>query len=127
MDIFKLIGIGIVATVAAVTIKPQKPEIALQISIVAGVLIFIAVADELVNALEVFNNISDKLGTDKEYIVRVLKVTGIAYLAEFAGNVCRDAGETGIATKIELAGKVIIFVMCTPMIQALFNIISSIL
>ena len=49
MDIFKLIGIGIVATVAAVTIKPQKPEIALQISIVAGVLIFIAVADELVS------------------------------------------------------------------------------
>ena len=126
MNIFQFIGIGIIAAVAAVTVKAQKPEIALQISLVAGVLILVGVSGELTEAVGVFHTLSDKLGSDKEYISVVLKVIGIAYAVEFGVNVCKDAGQTGIATKLELAGKVIIFVMCAPLMGALMEIISSI-
>ena len=125
MDIFKFIGVGLIAAVAAALVKPQKPEIAIQITLAACILIVIAVADELAKALGIFNTIAQKLGPDSVYIGVVLKVTGIAYAAEFASNVCKDAGETAIATKIDLAGKVLIFVMCAPLLQALVEIISS--
>ena len=44
----------------------------------------------------------------------MLKVTGIAYIAEFAVQACKDAGETGIASKIELSAKILILGMCAP-------------
>ena len=60
-------------------------------------------------------------------VVSVLKITGIAYIAEFGAEICRDAGEGAIAAKIEMAGKVIIIALAVPIITSLLDLVLKIM
>ncbi len=123
MEIFKIVGIGLVATILAIVLKTQKPEIAVQISIATGVIIFIFIATRLTVVLEVLNMVAGKIDIDLVYITTIFKIVGIAYVSEFGAQVCRDAGEGAIASKIEFAGKILIMVLAIPILVALLNLI----
>jgi len=123
MDIFKIVGIGLIATVLAVVLKNQKPEISMQVSVVTGLIIFIMIVTKLSSVLEVFKSVAQKIDIDLIYISTIFKIVGIAYVAEFGAQICRDAGEGAIASKIEFAGKVLIMVLATPILLALLNLI----
>ena len=56
-----------------------------------------------------------------------MKITGIAFLTEFAVSICKDSGESAIASKIDLGGKAIIIGMSIPIISALLELIIKIL
>jgi stage III sporulation protein AD len=123
MEIFKIVGIGLIASILAVILKEQKPEISLQISVVTGLIIFIFIVGKLSSVMEILNFIARKTNVDFTYITIIFKVLGIAYVSEFGAQVCRDAGEGAIASKIELAGKILIMVLAIPILIALFNLI----
>jgi stage III sporulation protein AD len=123
MEIFKIVGIGIIATILTILLKNQRPEISLQISIVTGVIIFILVITKLTSVLETLNILARKVDMDLVYITTILKIVGIAYVSEFGAQVCRDAGEGAIASKIEFAGKILIMVLAVPILIALLNLI----
>ncbi len=123
MDILQIVCIGIVAVILSVTIKQQKPEIALQVSIVTGLLIFIIIVVKLTSVIDFIKAFSRKADIDATYITILLKIVGIAYIAEFGAEVCKDAGETSIASKIELAGKVTIVILAVPIISSLLDLV----
>lgn len=127
MEIFKIVGVGIVATILAVVLKNQKPEISLQISIVTGLIIFIFVITKLHSVLEVLNMVARKVDIDLVYITTIFKIVGIAYVSEFGAQVCRDAGESAIASKIEFAGKILIMMLAIPILIALLNLVVEIM
>ncbi len=123
MDILQIVCIGIIAVILSVTIKQQKPEIALQVSIATGLLIFILIVVKLSAVIEFIKTFSRKADIDPTYITILLKIVGIAYIAEFGAEVCKDAGESSIASKIELAGKVIIVILAVPIISSLLDLV----
>ncbi len=123
MDILQIVCIGIVAVILSVTIKQQKPEIALQVSIVTGLLIFIIIVVKLASVIDFIKAFSRKADIDTTYITILLKIVGIAYIAEFGAEVCKDAGESSIASKIELAGKVTIVILAVPIISSLLDLV----
>ena len=123
MDIFKIVGIGLVSTVLAVVLRNQKPEISMQISVVTGLVIFILIVTKLSSVMEVFKSVAQKIDIDMIYISTIFKIVGIAYVAEFGAQICRDAGEGAIASKVEFAGKVLIMVLAIPILLALLNLI----
>ncbi|RKD34574.1 stage III sporulation protein AD [Thermohalobacter berrensis] len=127
MEIIQIVGLGIIATVIAVILRQQKPEIALQISIVTGLIIFLFVVSKLKYVIGVMSNLANRLDIEFMYLSTILKVIGIAYIAEFGAQVSRDAGEEAIASKIELAGKVLIIVLSVPILMALLELILKIL
>ena len=99
-DVIKIIGIGLTALVIVILLKQYKPELSIYISIIAGILILFLTID---------------------------KITGIAFLSEFATSVCIDSGEKAIASKIEIGTKVIIITMSMPIITELLELIVEIL
>jgi stage III sporulation protein AD len=127
MQIFQIVGIGIVATVLILVIKKQRPEIAVQVSILSGIVIFVLVVSKLSAVLELLRSYADKADIKPIYFTTVLKITGIAYIAEFGAEVCRDAGEGSIASKIELAGKIIIIGLSVPIVTSLLDLIIKIM
>lgn len=127
MDMIKIVGIGIVATTLSVILKQQKPEFAMQVSIVTGLIIFSFVFKQLEYVIEVLESLSQKAGLDTFYFSTVLKVTGIAYIGEFGAQLSRDAGENSIASKIELGAKVIIMVMAIPILTAMLDLVIKII
>ncbi|MDF2591826.1 MAG: spoIIIAD [Clostridia bacterium] len=127
MDIMKIVGIGLIATILAVILREQKPEIALQVSIVTGLIIFVFVITKLNSVIEVLKYFASKTNIDLLYFTTILKVIAIAYITEFGAQVCKDAGESSIASKIEFGGKVLIMIMAIPILAALMDIITKLI
>ncbi len=127
MDIFKMVALGITAVTLAVLIKDKRPEMAILVSLAAAMIIFFSVVPYLKTIVVMFKDISNRVGLESKYIVIVLKVIGIAYAAQFGAELCRDAGENSVATKIEFAGKVIIVTLSMPIMYRLLEIVESIL
>jgi stage III sporulation protein AD len=127
MDIMKIVGIGLIATILAVILREQKPEIAIQVSIVAGLIIFVFVIAKLNSVIEVLKYFASKTNIDLLYFTTILKVIAIAYITEFGAQVCKDAGESSIASKIEFGGKVLIMIMAIPILAALMDVITKLI
>ena len=126
MDIFKVVGLGLAAAVLAVFIKNWRAEIAIQISLVASAVVFSMMVPYLKTVLEMFRDISNRIGLDVKYITLVLKVIGIAYITQFGAELCRDSGETAIASKIEFGGKVIIITLSMPVLYSFLEVVETI-
>ena len=123
MDILQIVCIGIIAVVLSSILKSQRPEIALQISIATGILIFIVIVVKLTAVIDFVQTFSKRADIDSTYITILLKIVGIAYIAEFGAEVCKDAGESSVASKIELAGKVTIVILAVPIITSLLDLV----
>lgn len=126
-EIVKIVGIGLFAAILALVVKQQKPEIAIGISIAAGLAIMFMIIAPLRVVIETFQNLSNRTGIDAAYIELILKVIGIAYLVQFASETARDAGEASIASKLELAGKICIFVLAAPVVLSLVDTIINLI
>ncbi len=127
MDIFRIVGLGIAATVLAVFVKNWRREIAIQISLITVAIIFFAVLPQLRTVFEMFRDISERIGMDMKYITLVMKVIGIAYVVQFGAELCRDAGESAIASKIEFGGKVMIVAMSVPVLYNFLEVIEKVI
>lgn len=56
------------------------------------------------------------------YIETVIKALGIAVISESAADLCRDAGESAIASKTEFAAKIMIIYLALPVIKNLISL-----
>ncbi len=121
MEIMQIVGLALVATILIVIIKSQRPELALQLTIVTGVIIFLLVVAKIKVVLDVINDLANHAQVSSYYLTTVLKIVGVAYIAEFGAQVCRDAGEGAIATKVEFAAKILVMVLALPIIVAIME------
>ena len=127
MLIFQIVIIGIITSILAITVGKQAGEFSIIISLAGSLLILFMVMPQFSAVISVFTHISNQIDVDNSNILIVLKIIGIAYLAEFGVQVCSDAGESAIASKIELAGKVLIMAVSAPILLSLLDLIINIL
>ena len=127
MEIVKIVGLGLVATILIVIIKQQRPELALQLSIVVGAVIFTMMLGKINSVITFMQQLAQKSNISFFYMGTILKIIGVAYIAEFGAQICRDAGEGAIASKVEFAAKVIVIVLAIPIIAAVFDYLLKLL
>ncbi|MFA7573424.1 MAG: stage III sporulation protein AD [Lutispora sp.] len=127
MDIMQIVAVGIISAILIMVLKEYRPELAMQVSIVAGLILFLSMMGKFNQVLEVLKSYAAKADVDILYFATILKIIGIAYITEFGAQVCRDSGESSIASKIEFAGKVLIMAIAVPIYAALFDIIIKIM
>lgn len=127
MEIIKIVGLGLIGTILAILIREEEPEIALQLSLVIGILIFTLMLSKVVAIIDLLRDLALKAEIDLVYLDTILKVIGIAYIAEFGAAISRDAGEGIIASKIEFAGKVLIMVLGIPIMLAIMESIMQLM
>ncbi|HEY8909735.1 MAG TPA: stage III sporulation protein AD [Desulfosporosinus sp.] len=119
MEIWQIVGLALIVTVISVVLKQIRPEIALQLSILAGATIFILIISKVKVIVDLLQTLADQANISSYYLLIVLKIVGVAYLAEFGAQICKDAGEGALATKIEIAAKVAVIVLSIPIIVAI--------
>lgn len=123
MEIIQIVGLGFVVTLLILTIKRERPEIAVQLSLTLATIIFLIVLTKINVILNLFRDMADKANISQMYLNTILKIIGISYITEFGAQVCRDAGEGAVASKIEFAGKVLVMVMAVPIIALVMDTI----
>lgn len=127
MDIIKIIGVGLIALIIIIILKQYRPEFVIYVSIIAGVIILILIMDKVFAIIDLLTSLSNKTVINNEFLVLLIKITGIAFLTEFSVSICKDSGETAIANKIDIGGKVLIISMSIPIIASLLETIIKIL
>jgi len=127
MEIIQVVGLGLIATFLILVVKDQKPIFAFMLAVFVGMVIFLSLASKLAEVIGVLENLAQQAHVNQTFLKTILKIIGIAYIAEFGAQVTRDAGQGSIASKIELAGKVLIMTMAIPIITVIIESIVEIL
>lgn len=127
MEVIKIIGIALIALIIIILLKQYKPEFAIYISLLTGVLVLVLVMDELTGIIRLIQTIANKASINQQFLTILIKITGIAFLSEFAVSICKDSGEAAIASKIELGSKIVIISMSIPILSSLLEIILKVL
>lgn len=123
MEMAKVIALGLTGTVFSVLLKKENPQISLLISAATGILIFMMLCGPLYDLIFLLKKTAEDAGVSDGYFGIVLKVIGIAYLTQFGAQLCADAGESAIASKIELAGKVLMMTAAAPILTGLLEMV----
>jgi stage III sporulation protein AD len=121
MDILRIGALGIIAAVLSVVVKQYRPELAMQISLVLGVTVFLFLSAQLSGITAVLGAMFARANIQQEYFLTILKATGVAFITEFASQTCKDAGEGSIAQKMEIGGKVLIIFLALPILTTMMQ------
>ena len=127
MEIIQLVGLGFIATVLILVIKEQKPLFAFLLATFTGILIFIFLMSQVRIVITTLEVLAEKSNVNMIYLKTILKIIGIAYIAEFGAQIVRDTWQESIASKIELAGKMLILVMAVPIITVIIETVLKLL
>lgn len=114
-QLFKILAICLITAVLCVILKQRNSEYALFITLAAGIVIVGIVFKNIAGSVAAVGHMLNGYGVETEYFKVALKALGIGYITSFAADACRDAGQTALATKAELAGKCAIWLLALPL------------
>lgn len=121
MDILQISGIALTGAVLAVVLKQKSPPMAMLLSITVGVIIFLLVLGKIGAIVDILRQLAERADISTLYMGTLLKIIGIAYIADFIAQICRDADQGAFATKIELAAKIMVLVLAVPIVAAVLQ------
>ena len=127
MEMLKIAVFALLAASIVALVRGYRPEMALQIGTVAGVLLLLYIVAQVSGVLDSIRALSDKYGIKTAYIGILIKIIGIAYVAQLAGEICKDAGESALASKVELGGRILIIAAALPAAISMLDMVASLL
>jgi stage III sporulation protein AD len=117
MDILKVVGVGFLTLIISMVLKEYKKEYAIYASLIGGAILLLSSFETIKEIVNFLTKISEKTSYNSEFIKLLIKITGISILVEYMVSICKDCGETAIASKVDFAGKIIIISMSIPVIS----------
>ena len=117
-----IVGIAVVSSVLFGVVKKFSPEYSILIETGAVVIILFLAYPYLCDIIDFFSEYTGVSGIDSDYLKIVIKSLGIALVIQFSADICRDSGETAMASKVEFAGKILIAAMSLPIAKALIGL-----
>lgn len=123
MNIVTLCGFGILAAALCVIVRQIKPEIAVFVGIAAGIAILAAVISAAAPSVGEVTELAEKAGINGEFTKVLLKALAVCYITTLSADCARDAGESAIAAKLELGGRISIAVLSLPVFTELANMV----
>jgi stage III sporulation protein AD len=121
VEIAQIVGLALVTTIFLLILRQEKPVMAILLSLVFGIIIFMSMMDKMSSIIDVLKELTRRTGINYFFLATILKIMGVAYLGEFAAAICQDAGEQAVAKKVEFAAKIIIAVLILPIMVAILE------
>jgi stage III sporulation protein AD len=125
--ILKIVFIAIICIFISSLLKKYNNEFASIVSICGGVLIFLLLIDEIGLILNSFKEVYDFAGINYEFLEVIFKVLGISYIIEFTADIAEDFGNSAVANKVILGGKIVICGMTLNIVKNLLELLFSVL
>lgn len=123
MDILQIVLLGIIASILYILLKNLNAPMAFFLIILTVIIIFLSVVQQIGIIFELIQSLGQQANVGGLYLDTILKIIGIAYLAEIGASLTKEAGLTSVAKNIELAGKIFILLLAVPIITAVVEAI----
>lgn len=127
MAVFKVAMLCVAAALMCAAIKSQKPEMSMALSLAAGALAFIWSLTYVESAVGQMRELAGGAGLGEGALGVMLRAAGVALITEFAQQLCRDAGESALAGRVEFCGRAALMAMCVPLLSGLVAKLQSLL
>lgn len=127
MYVFRLCSIAVITAVSAFILKSHKSELVPLCLLAGGVIIFLYAFDYLTESVEFIKSFTQTTGVDSEIIRTIFKIIGIGFLIELTASSVKELGFEGVADKLILCGKIILFVVAIPILTSTYKIIVSLI
>lgn len=121
----QVFGIAAVCLLLAVFLKSQNNMFALLVTLGGAVLIFLISSDAAFNVFDALSDIEDSAGYTGTYVTMMLKVLGISIVTQVVCDICRDNGESALASQTEIASKIMVLAMLLPLFQTVIQIVTG--
>lgn len=118
---------AVTAAVLGAVLRRHTPELGLLLVLAAGLWMLGVCANALGAALEVLRELTGLTGMDEELLAPVVKTVALSLLTRLTAEVCRGAGEGGIAAFVETAGTVLALGVSLPMVRAVMILMGELL
>lgn len=125
MDIFKVAGAAVLTALLSLTLRQIRPELGMQTALAGGAVIMMLAAAELSGIARSIRGLSGSFGVGSDAIGAALKITGIAYITQISADICRDAGESALASKTEICGRILMVAAALPVLTDLLGTLSG--
>lgn len=122
-----LAALAVVVALLTVVVRQYKAEYGMAVGVAGGILLLLLVIAQMSGMFDSISSMIDRAGIRQEWLTLLLKALGICYVTQFASDCCRDAGETALASKAELAGRVAVVLLALPMLTQLLESIVDML
>lgn len=126
-DVLKVAAAGMIAAICAMVVRRQVPELALLLTLSAGVMILAFCSGALGKVVAFLDALAQTSGLQSGILTPVMKVTGIALVTQLAAHLCRDAQEGALAAAVETAGSVLALLCILPLMTAVLELMEELL
>ena len=127
MYVFRLCCIAVITAVSAFLLKQHKSELVPLCLTAGGIIIFLYAFDYLTESIEFLKSFTQSTGIDNEVIRTIFKIVGISFLIELTASSVKELGFEGVADKLILCGKIVLFVVAIPILSNTYKIIVSLI
>ena len=126
-DMLRVAALAVAAALCAVVVRKNVREIGIVVALAAGAVILTVSLDAIGSVRALMDRLGELAGLSPAVLAPVLKTVGIAIVTKVAAEVCRDAGEGGIASFVEIAGAALALLTALPLLEAVVNTITGLL
>lgn len=127
MEIVKIAVIAICACILISVVKSYKPEFAIYISVGCSIIILFFLVDSIEICISYFTDFYKQIKYGNMYFPILIKIIFVAYITDFTAEMAKDQDNSQIASKVELAGKIIIFALAIPIFSSVFSILNQLM
>ncbi|MBT9157182.1 MAG: hypothetical protein DDT36_00160 [Firmicutes bacterium] len=121
MEIFQFVIVALAVAMAALLLKQLRPELGLVLVVVASVVLLMTLIGRMAVVIELVKELAERADVGSLHLNTLLRIMGVAFVAEFGAGICKDAGENSLALKVELAGKLIILGLSVPLVLVILE------
>lgn len=122
-QVFQVTALCLVGALLAVVVRRGSPELALLLTLAAVAAVLLALAEPVRELLAFLTELGERSGVSEELFVPLYKTVGIALVVKVGGELCRDAGESALASVVETAGAVCALLAALPLLRAVLSLL----
>ena len=123
----KIVAVALLCACVIIYLKSINSELTLLATVGAGIIVLSFIFEYANNTIELFSRIANLTGIDKGLYSIIFKITAIGYLVDFGASTLADFGMNSLAGKLQLVGKLAIFSVSIPIINALINLLNGLM
>ena len=123
----KLAAVGVTAVVLSAVLRKNTPELALLLALAAGLWMLAMAAEGMGAAVALMEELAEQAGLSEVLLEPVMKTVALSILTRLTAEICRSAGEGGVAAFVETAGGVLALLAALPLVRAVAQLMGELL
>jgi stage III sporulation protein AD len=123
--LIKVAAIAVAGAVLGLVIKKNSPDMALMLTISLALIALYLAFDTIKGVTDFITSLADAAQISPAVLTVVLKAVGISIVTKLSSDVCRDAGQSSVASGIELTGSFAALYIALPLFKTVMDMIKT--